>query len=207
MIDGGIRLELPLTQDFKAMAVLKQSITEMVKGCKEGKRTSQETLYKYFSSKMFGVCLRYSRDRSEAEDILQMTFIKVFENIKEYTGAGSFEGWVRRITVNTAIEMYRKNKVMNNSVDISMIDFDCRPVSSSHNLDVKDMLRLIARLPDHYRVIFNMFAIEGYSHREIAETLGITETACRTQLHRARHILQDRIRALEMSTYHAAAVA
>lgn len=179
----------------------------MVKGCKEGKRTSQETLYKYFSSKMFGVCLRYSRDRSEAEDILQMTFIKVFENIKEYTGAGSFEGWVRRITVNTAIEMYRKNKVMNNSVDISMIDFDCRPVSSSHNLDVKDMLRLIARLPDHYRVIFNMFAIEGYSHREIAETLGITETACRTQLHRARHILQDRIRALEMSTYHAAAVA
>lgn len=207
MIDVSAGFKLPLDQDFKAMAVLKQSLSEIVKGCKAGNRTSQETLYKYFSSKMFGVCLRYSRNRFEAEDILQLSFIKVFQNINEYSGAGSFEGWVRRITVNTAIEMYRKNKVMNNSVDISVIDFDCRAVSSSQSLDVKDMLRLIARLPENYRIIFNMFAIEGYSHREIAEHLKISETACRTQLHRARHILQDRIKALEMSTYQAVAVA
>lgn len=189
------------------MAVLKQSLSEIVKGCKSGNRSSQETLYKYFSSKMFGVCLRYSRDRFEAEDILQLSFIKVFQSINEYTGAGSFEGWVRRITVNTAIEIYRKNKIMNNSVDISVIDFDSRAVSSSQNLDVKDMLRLIAQLPENYRLIFNMFAIEGYSHREISEKLGISETACRTQLHRARHILQDRIKALELSSYASVAVA
>jgi RNA polymerase sigma factor (sigma-70 family) len=169
----------------------------LVEGCKKGDRYAQEQLYKKLSSKMYGVCLRYARDNFEAEDILQNGFIKVFSKIKEYHGGGSFEGWVRKIMVNTAIEHYRKNKYIACSIDITENVNASSAAVYQDGLEAKDLMKLIASLPASYRIVFNMFAIEGYAHSEIAAELGISEVLSRTQLSRARGILKEKIALLE----------
>ncbi|MFD2161978.1 RNA polymerase sigma factor [Paradesertivirga mongoliensis] len=170
---------------------------ELVEGCKNGDRQCQEQLYKKLSSKMYGVCLRYARDGFEAEDILQNGFIKVFSKINYFNGVGSFEGWVRKIMVNTAIEHYRRNKYISCSIDISENVNAYSSAVYQEGLEAKDILRLITSLPASYRLVFNMFAIEGYSHQEIAKELGISEILSRTQLSRARGILKEKISSLE----------
>jgi RNA polymerase sigma-70 factor (ECF subfamily) len=172
----------------------------LVAGCKQGDRKSQEALYKQLSAKMMGVCMRYAVNRTDAEDILQMGFVKMFQKISDFKNEGSFEGWVRRIMVNTAIELYRKNVRLLNTVELDgVIEVD--DVNALNQLAVKDLMHLVQNLPDGYRMVFNLYAIEGYSHKEIAEQLGISEGGSKSQLSRARIYLQEKIRKLEVPTY------
>ena len=173
---------------------------ELVEGCKKGDRKCQEQLYKSLSSKMFGVCLRYAKSKEEAEDMLQGGFVKVFTKIHVFNYSGSLEGWVRKIMVHTAIEVYRKNRFMSCTIDIDENINAYSPVVYQEELGVKDLQTLISRLPGTYRIIFNMYSIEGYSHREIAAELGISEVLSRTQLSRARAILKNKLALIEKNS-------
>nr|WP_294898396.1 RNA polymerase sigma factor [uncultured Pedobacter sp.] len=176
----------------------KYTLEDLAKGCQNGNRQSQELLYKTTSSKMLGICMRYAKDQFEAEDMMQTGFVKVFKKLSDYRGEGSFEGWMRRIMVNTSIEYYRKNLRSLNVVDIDETHEQQASVSfDMSNINVKDLMRLIQNLSNGYRLVFNMYAIEGYSHKEIAEQLGITEGASKSQLSRARAILKEQVLKLE----------
>ena len=175
----------------------KLSVDDLLEGCKRGDRRTQELLYKMLASRMPGVCMRYAKDLFEAEDVLQTGFVKVFQKVNEFRGDGSFEGWIRRVMVNTAIESYRKNQRMMNLVEIDEV-FDVPQVTfDMDGLEVRDLLNLIQQLSAGYKLVFNLYAIEGYSHKEIAQQLGITEGASKSQLSRARAILKDKLRKLE----------
>lgn len=172
-----------------------------MEGCKAGKRKMQEALYQQTASKMLVVCMRYAKDRMEAEDVLQMGFIKIFQKIGEYRGDGSFEGWMRRVMVNTAIESYRKNLRTLNIVPIEDAYEQPGVGFDFSRLGMQDLLKVIQKLSDGYRMVFNMYIIEGYSHKEIAETLGISEGASKSQLSRARAILREEIIKMEGIDY------
>lgn len=172
-------------------------INNLIEGCKKNNRKSQETLYNYFSGKMLGVCARYARDRFEAEDMLQTGFVKMFEKINSFKGEGSFEGWLRRIMVNNAIEFYRRNLRLLPIIDIEEANTEAAFTMPSSTPEVKDLLKIIQQLAPGYRVIFNMYAIEGYSHKEISEQLGISEGTSKSQLSRARIILQELVNQME----------
>jgi RNA polymerase sigma factor (sigma-70 family) len=164
---------------------------ELVKGCIAKKPIAQKQLYDRFARKMYGVCLRYTDDKDEAEDILQNGFIKVFENIETFKASGSLEGWIRRIMVNTALNHYRQNKAQRLKVDLDTVDYMLE--GSDHvdgTLNTKELLKIIQTLPAGFRAVFNMFAIEGYSHKEIAEQLHISEGTSKSQYSRARAYLQ-----------------
>ena len=177
------------------------TIDELVKRCKAGERKSQELLYKQFASKMMGVCLRYATDRMEAEDMLQNGFIRVFQKLGDFRGEGSFEGWVRRIMVHSSIEYYRKHHKMMQVVEESeMEEQGVNPVAVA-NLGAKELMLLIQKLSPGYRIVFNLYAIEGYSHKEIAAIVGITEGASKSQLSRARSILREQITKTEGKKY------
>jgi RNA polymerase sigma-70 factor (ECF subfamily) len=150
---------------------------------------------------MMGVCLRYAKDSEEAQDILQMGFIKVFQKVSDFRGEGSFEGWIRRIMVNTAIETYRKNLRSMNVVSIDEVYDQAQTTFDMNGLETKDLLNLIQELASGYRLIFNMYVIEGFSHREISQQLGITEGASKSQLSRARGILKEKILKMEGLNY------
>ncbi|WP_316818739.1 RNA polymerase sigma factor [Pedobacter nyackensis] len=183
------------------MELTQYRIDELLNGCKAGNRQMQEALYKHTAAKMLAVCMRYTRDKTEAEDVLQIAYVKVFEKLKEYRGDGAFEGWIRRIMVNTAIESYRKNiKTMNvvpieDAYDQPSTGFDFS------RLGIQDLMKVVQKLADGYRIVFNMYAIEGYSHKEIAITLGISEGASKSQLSRARSILRAEIIKMEGINY------
>lgn len=150
---------------------------------------------------MLGVCLRYAKDHYEAEDMLQMGFVKVFQKVSEFRGEGSFEGWIRRIMVNTAIETYRRNQRSLQVVDIDEVYDEPQSMFDMSGLETKDLLNLIKALPGGYRMVFNMYVIEGYSHKEIGEKLGITEGASKSQLSRARAILKEKVLKMEDQNY------
>lgn len=177
------------------------TIDELMVGCKTGNRKMQELLYQQTASKMMVVCMRYAKDRMEAEDVLQMGYVKVFQKINEYRGQGSFEGWIRRIMVNTAIESYRKNLK-----DMALVQIEEAHEQPSTDFDysrlgMQDLMQIIQKLSDGYRLVFNMYAIEGYTHKEIADTLGISEGASKSQLSRARAILRNEIIRMEGINY------
>jgi len=178
----------------------KLSVDDLLEGCKRAERGTQELLYKMLASRMLGVCMRYARDSFEAEDMLQMGFVKVFQKVNEFRGEGSFEGWIRRIMVNTAIETYRKNQRMMNVVDINEVFDTPQETFDMNGLEVKDLMKLIQQLSTGYKLVFNLYAIEGYSHKEIAAQLGITEGASKSQLSRARAILKEKIRKIDTET-------
>jgi RNA polymerase sigma factor (sigma-70 family) len=180
----------------------KYTTDELIKRCKAGERKAQGLLYKQFASKMLGVCCRYATDRMEAEDMLQNGFIKVFQKIDDYRGDGSFEGWIRRIMVHCSIEYYRKHHKMMQVVELdeSHNQASGSPLATA-KLAAKDLLVLIQQLPPGYRIVFNLYAIEGYSHKEIAEMTGITEGASKSQLSRARAVLKEQITKMEGKQY------
>jgi len=154
----------------------------------------QKALYERFASKMLGVCLRYARDKEEAEDMLQEGFIKVFVKLKEFRGDGSFEGWIRRVMVNTAINYYmrfRKHLYQQDIKDIEEITEDQHVVFD--HLHVKDLLQLVQSLPVGYRTVFNLYEIEGYQHKEIATMMDISVSTSKTQLLHARRLLQRKL--------------
>ena len=162
-------------------------------GCVQNDRKQQEMLYKILAPKMLAVCMRYAKDKDEAQDILQEGFIKMFKNMHNYRGEGSLEGWIHRIMLHCAISRYRKAKTMVLVDDFAMKNI---PVSNSYNangLEAKDLLGLIQQLPSIYRSVFNMYAIEGYSHQEIGSNLGMSELLSRTTLFRARAILKEKL--------------
>nr|WP_294944215.1 RNA polymerase sigma factor [uncultured Mucilaginibacter sp.] len=180
----------------------KLTIDELVHRCKAGQRKAQELLYKLLAAKMMGVCLRYAADRMEAEDMLQNGFIRVFQKIEDYRGEGSFEGWVRRIMVHSSIEYYRKHHRMMQVVDIEEAGQEPSVnAAAASSLEAKDLLVLIKTLSPGYRMVFNLYAIDGYSHKEIAEIVGISEGASKSQLSRARAILKEQILKAEKKSY------
>jgi RNA polymerase sigma factor (sigma-70 family) len=171
-------------------------------GCLKNDRKQQELLYKTLSPKMLAVCMRYAHDRDEAQDILQEGFIKMFNNAHKYRGEGNLEGWIRRIMVHCAISRYRKLKPMVLVEEFPEEGDSYNNGYNAHGLEVKDLLKLIHKLPQAYRSVFNMYAIEGYSHQEIGKSLGISELLSRTNLCRARAILREMIGQLTSREQH-----
>lgn len=172
-----------------------QEISKIIKGCLAGNRRDQELLYRRHASKLYAVCLQYSGNDEEARDILQEGFIKIFENLHHYRNVGSFEGWMRRITVNTALEKYRSRHNLYMVDDIDTIpEPDADPDNSDYaGLEANDLLCIIRELPPKYRMVFNLYAIEGYSHKEISGLMNISEGTSKSNLSRARSILQRRV--------------
>lgn len=163
--------------------------------CKKGDRAAQKSLFESLSPKMFAICHRYMGNREAAEDVLQEGFIVLFSKLDSYSGEGSFEGWARKIFVNTALMTLRKNDILKQSSDIeTAYGVMSGNVSAIQDISYQELLKMIAELPAGYRTVFNMFVIEGYSHKEISEALGITEATSRSQLQRARVMLQNRIK-------------
>ncbi|MDH6357176.1 sigma-70 family RNA polymerase sigma factor [Parabacteroides sp. PF5-9] len=170
---------------------------QLIEGCRKGNRNAQKELYDTYSRKMMGVCLRYVNDRETARDLLQDGFVKVFTSIHSYSGNGSFEGWMRKIFVNCALEYLRKSDVLRDATDLEYSTELVQPASSAiSDISAKELLKLVQELPDGFRMVFNLFAIEGYSHKEIGEMLHITESTSRSQFTRAKQLLQRKINAL-----------
>jgi RNA polymerase sigma factor (sigma-70 family) len=170
------------------------SESDLIEGCIRGDRKMQHELYERFAPKMYGVCLRYAANAEEAEDILQEGFIKVFRKIGSYRGEGSFEGWIRRIFVNTAIEQFRKKTYLQPITEQEESTIEGKYISVLDNLGEKDIIKLIQQLSPGYRTVFNMYVIEGFTHKQIAEALNISEGTSKSQLSRAKLILQDLVK-------------
>ena len=166
---------------------------ELLTGCLRGERRFQEGLYNQHGSTMFSICLRYACDYYQAEDMLQEGFVKVFNNLKNFRNEGSFEGWLKRIFVNTAIEWLRKNKVMNEMAEIENVPLHIVQEDCFSQLAADDLMKLIQSLSPGYRTVFNLYAIEGYSHKEIGDMMNINEGTSKSQLARARYILQKMV--------------
>lgn len=177
----------------------KEELEIIVKGCVKGKRRYQHELFKLYYGKMIGVCMRYAKDRDEAEDMVQNGFIKVFKNLEVYNFTGSLEGWIRRIMVNTAIDQIRKNKRSPFNIDDDSnikdtgVEFD--PIESNELKEEQVLLaeralEAINQLSVAYKTVFNLYVIEGYTHKEIAEHLGISEGTSKSNLAKARQKLK-----------------
>ena len=170
-------------------------IKNIISGCLKGNRRDQELLYRRHAAKLYAVSLQYAGNDEEARDILQEGFIKIFENLVHYKYEGSFEGWIRRIIVNTALEKYRDKHYLYRVEDIYRIpEPDAEPDNEDYaGLEATDLLEIIRELPPKYRMVFNLFAIEGYSHKEISKMINISEGTSKSNLSRARVILQRRV--------------
>jgi len=166
---------------------------ELIQQCILEDRGSQEELFRRYAGKMLAVCIRYTRHRMEAEDVLQDAFIKVFDNLEKYEFKGSFEGWIRRIVVNTALKKQTRKSYKNELYGVDYVPEGSQHPRAIASLNADYLLELIQELPMGYKTVFNLYAIEGYSHKEIAEALGIGESTSRSQLAKARAILQTRI--------------
>ena len=165
---------------------------QLVKECVAGNAIAQKTFYDKFAKKMMGVCLRYCGSYDEAQDVLQDAFIKIFNKLPDFESKGSLEGWVRRIMVNTALDQYRKSKKHQNDLDVDAVGFLLEQKDFIvESMNAEDLLRIIHAIPEGYRIVFNLFAIEGYSHKEIAERLGVTESTSKSQYSRAKKMLRQ----------------
>lgn len=166
---------------------------EIINGCLKGERQAQKALYDRLSGRMFAVCLRYAIDESEAQDMLQEGFIRMFSNLEQYAGTGSFEGWARRIFIHTAIKYFHKTRKHRFTYELDSANE--RPVNSDAvgEMTADEMLALVQKLPEGYRMVFNLYAIEGFSHKEIADMLEIGESTSRSQLVKARKLLQQQV--------------
>jgi len=171
--------------------VFNLSLEQLIENCKSNDTKAQSELYKLFSSKLFTVCLKYSRNYVEAEDNLQDAFLTIFKKIEQYENKGSFEGWLKRVTINTVLQQYRNEKVFDiiseTIVDEVEIEVD------EDDLSIDYLLKIIQELPDRYRLVFNMYVLDGYSHKDIAEMLGINIGTSKSNLARARQILKQTI--------------
>ena len=174
--------------------LLVDDLKDIIKGCLSGERRSQEKLYKLLSSRMFGVCLQYSNGYDDAKDILQEGFIKVFTKLEQFDERGSFEGWIRRIMINTALEKYRSHVYLYPLTEHEVKKDELIYEEVFENLSAADLVKLVQELPPRYRMVFNLYAIEGYAHKEISEMLGITVGTSKSNLARARGIMQEKVK-------------
>jgi len=177
------------------LTVLKE-LKEIIKESARGNARAQEKLYRLFAPKMFGVCLRYSADTNEAEDNLQEGFVKVFSNIKRFRHEGSFEGWMRRIMVNVSLEKFRKQKRMFPVEDVSI--YESEPIANDvlAAISAQELTALIQTLSPRYRMVFNLYVMEGYSHEEISREMGISVGTSKSNLARAKSVLRRKIKQL-----------
>lgn len=166
---------------------------ELVEGCQREDRRCQEVLYARYSRRMYAVCLRYARHQLEAQDLMQEGFIRVFDKLHGFRSEGSLEGWVRRIMVHTCINHYRKKAFRNERLGLDNVPEGSVEPLALERLGQEELLTLVSGLPDGYRMVFNMYAIEGYDHAEIAELIGCGESTSRSQLAKARRMLQQRL--------------
>lgn len=164
---------------------------EIILGCQRGHEDAYRHLVSRYADPLKGVCVRYLRDHQKAEDVLQETFIQVFKTIHRFENKGSLEGWLYRIAVNACLKELRKTKRLSFPEEETMFDQLIEWPEAYDKLNAEDILVLLDRLPEHYRIIFNMNVIEGYTHKEISTMLGIQESLSRTKLTRARKMLQD----------------
>ena len=169
----------------------------MIEGCLQGQEKARRMLYERYAGRMLALCRRYVGDRDTAEDVMIQGFMRVFERIAQYSGEGSFEGWVKRIMINEALAHLRKAKTMYLEVDIEKAEMEPDFGFMHGHLEAAELLGMIDRMPPGYKAVFNLYAIEGYNHREIAELLGINENTSKSQLSRARMYLQNRLLELE----------
>ncbi len=173
---------------------------ELIQGCIRRDPVCQKAVFDFHARKMMGVSQRYARNKSDAEDILQEAFIKIFEKIEQFRHEGSFEGWIRKIVVNTALKKYsvlRYSAEKFNQDIAECEEFNSNDVSAYSHLSEKDLLKLINDLPDGYRLVFNLYVMEGYKHEEIAKMLNINSGTSRSQLAKARTMLQKQILQLQ----------
>jgi len=173
-----------------------KDIQPIIDGCLRGDRTAQDRLYKKFSSLLYGICLRYARNKMEAQDVLQEVFVKIYNNIQSYHNEGSFEGWLRRIAVNTSITNYRKNlkHAYQQDVDELVRTHDEPLEFEDLEFTAEEMMQCIERLPIGYKTVFNLYVIEGFMHKEISEMLGIDVNTSKSQLSRAKTHLQRELK-------------
>ncbi len=169
------------------------NLEETIRKCASGDRKAQTALYNLFAPKMYGVCLNYSRDAAEAEDNLHDGFIRIFTKINQFGFNGSFEGWIRRIMVNTSLEKFRKNNQLFPVEDMMVYESLHFTEETLSSISADDLLTIIQQLPPRYRMVFNLYAIEGYSHQEIAKMMEINEGTSKSNLSRARVILQKKV--------------
>jgi RNA polymerase sigma factor (sigma-70 family) len=167
--------------------------SKLVNECRQNNPKSQELLYRYFLPSMLSVCLRYTKEKADAEDILQEGFTKVFMKIHLYTGEGSFEGWMKRIMINTALSFHRKSKSRIKTVNMEAIEHTLYDKSYNTDDDSRGLIDTLNSLPNHYRTTLNLFALEGYSHKEIASKTGISPLQSRVNVYRARTMLRQSI--------------
>jgi RNA polymerase sigma factor (sigma-70 family) len=170
-------------------------IKEIIQGCVRGEKRSQDRLYKKFSSLLYGICLRYTKNRMEAQDVLQDVFVKIFNNIGAYHHDGSFEGWLRRIAVNTSITNYRKNLKHAFQDDIDeVIKWNDEPANFVDlEFTAEEMMGCIEKLPPGYKMVFNLYVVEGMMHKEIGDMLGVDVNTSKSQLSRAKTYLQKEL--------------
>lgn len=167
---------------------------QLLTACRNGDRKAQKMLFEMFAPKMYGVCLRYAKDEDTAQDYLQEGFIRVFSHLGNFRHEGSLEGWVRRIIVNTALEKLRKTDIFKNSLEVeTALNKAGDGAQVIDQINTADLLQLIQSLPSGFRTVFNLYAIEGYTHQEIGDLLKISEGTSKSQYSRARQWLQQRI--------------
>ncbi len=171
------------------------ALEALINKCKNNDVKAQGELYTLFSSKLFSVCLKYSRNYAEAQDNLQDAFLTIFRTIGQFKHKGSFEGWLKRVTINTVLQKYRKQRVFDLVKEEQIEAVDVEVEESDISLDY--LLEIIQELPDRYRLVFNLYALDGYSHNEIAEMLGISSGTSKSNLARARMILKTKITAFK----------
>ena len=173
-------------------------LSKILERCKKYDRKAQKELYDVYSPVLLGICIRYSKSREEAEDVLQDGFIKIFTKINDFKGDGSFEGWMKRIIVNTAISHYHKNKKHNEIYDIDDInETDIKGHSfESNDFTSEELFKVIDSLPEGYKVVFNLYAIEGYKHKEIAEMLNINQNTSKSQYSRAKEKIRQKLESI-----------
>jgi RNA polymerase sigma-70 factor (ECF subfamily) len=175
---------------------LAEKLDILLKGCKRGKRGSQEELYRRFASAMYGLCLQYANNEEDAQDILQDGFIKVFAKLEQVKNPAALPGWIRRVIINTALEKYRSQVILQRVDDVKEEIGESPGNGAFEDLTCEELVGLIQTLSPRYRMVFNLYAIEGYSHREISEALGISTGTSKSNLSRARAILQEKIKTM-----------
>ena len=171
---------------------------DFIQRCLDNDPQAQKELYRRFAPKMFGICLRFTKNKMEAEDVLQEGFIKIFTYLKDYRSEGSLEGWIRRTIINTAINYYKKRIKELSDIQVDQLEISDQEIEGIiDKLSANELLSLIQKLPDGYRMVFNLSVIEGYTHKEVGKMLGISENTSKSQLSRARAVLQSKIKKIK----------
>jgi len=168
------------------------SLKELINSCKQNDRKAQSQIYQLYAGKLFGLCLKYSKNYEEAQDNLHNGFITIYDKIGQYQFKGSFEGWLKRIIVNTALQTYRKKNVLS-LVNDEVPDVEVEVEIDDEDIQLDFLLKLIQELPERYQMVFNLYVLDGYPHKEIAKLLNITEGTSKSNLSRARVILRNKI--------------